>query len=128
MEPGSVLFFAAVTAAGALLNASLPIAIIAAQDLMPRSVAMASGMVLGLAHGAAGLVYIGVGALQETIGIGVALAASTVLLAPAAGLAFIVLTRAGNTAGAADSCGDLSECRCVVSVGHCIPALCGCQP
>ena len=93
MEPGSVGFYLAVVAAGALLNASLPIAVVTAQDLSPRAVGAASGMLMGLAHGVAGLLYIGVGALQEVAGVGPALAATLVLLPPAAALAYVVLRR-----------------------------------
>ena len=93
LPPGSPLYFAAVMAAGALLNASLPIMVVTAQNLVPRSVAAASGMLMGFAHGIAGLLYIGVGVLQETIGTGAALAVTYSLVLPAAALAFGVLTR-----------------------------------
>jgi MFS transporter, FSR family, fosmidomycin resistance protein len=94
LEPGSAPFFGAVIASGALLNASLPIAIVTAQDLSPRAVAAASGMLMGLAHGVAGLLYVAVGALQEQIGVGPALAATYAVLPPAAGVAYAVLGRA----------------------------------
>ena len=93
LEPGSPGFYLAVVAAGGLLNAGLPIAIVTAQDLAPRSVAAASGMLMGLAHGVAGLLYIAVGQLQELVGVGTALAATLVLLPPAAALAYLVLRR-----------------------------------
>ena len=93
LEPGSPLYFAAVMAAGALLNASLPIMVVTAQNLVPRSVAAASGMLMGLAHGVAGLLYIGVGALQEAVGTGTALSVTYLVVIPAAALAFVVLSR-----------------------------------
>jgi MFS transporter, FSR family, fosmidomycin resistance protein len=96
LQPGSPLYFGAVMAGGALLNASLPLLVVIAQDLVPRSVAAASGMLMGLAHGVAGLLYVGVGALQEAVGTGPALAASYVLVLPAAAVAFVVLTRVRN--------------------------------
>ena len=93
LAPGSPLYFVAVMAAGGLLNASLPLMVVTAQNLVPRSVAAASGMLMGFAHGVAGLLYVAVGALQETVGTGAALAATYTLVIPAAGVAFLVLTR-----------------------------------
>src|SRR3989337_548106 len=43
LEPGSPPYFSAVMAAGALLNASLPIMVVTAQNLVPRSGAAPSG-------------------------------------------------------------------------------------
>ncbi len=111
LTPGSPLYFAAVMAAGGLLNFSLPIMVVRAQDLAPRSPAAASGMLMGLAHGMAGLLYIGVGALQEAVGVGNALAATYLLLGPAAALGYFVLTRSSDT-GEAVSAPVLTNCPC----------------
>jgi FSR family fosmidomycin resistance protein-like MFS transporter len=120
LEPGSPLYFAAVMAAGALLNASLPIMIVTAQNLVPRSVAAASGMLMGLAHGVAGLLYIGVGALQEAIGTGPALSLTYLLVIPAATLAFVVLTRVSRS-----STNPVADCTCRVC--RCTaPTMCAC--
>ena len=100
LQPGSPLYFVAVMAAGGLLNASLPLLVVTAQNLVPRSVAAASGMLMGLAHGVAGLLYVGVGALQEAVGTGPALAATYTLVIPAAAVAFVVLTRVRNASSA----------------------------
>lgn len=91
LEPGVPLYFVAVGASGALLNASLPVVIVTAQDLAPRSAAATAGMLMGLAHGVAGLLYVGVGALQERVGITTALAATSLLLPLAAFIAWSVL-------------------------------------
>lgn len=91
LEPGMPLYFVAVGASGALLNASLPVVIVTAQDLAPRSAAATAGMLMGLAHGVAGLLYVGVGALQERVGIATALTATSLLLPIAAFIAWSVL-------------------------------------
>ena len=89
--PATPLFFLAVIAAGVLANASLPLLVLSAQDMAPDDMAAASGMLLGFATGMAGLLYIGIGRLQEVIGLGPAMRLSFLLLIPAALLAWYVL-------------------------------------
>lgn len=93
LEPGTLFFFLAVIAAGALQNAGLPLMIVSAQDLAPRSAAAASGMLMGFTGGVAGILYIGIGRLQEWIGLAPAMSLSFLSLIPAALLAFYVLTK-----------------------------------
>jgi FSR family fosmidomycin resistance protein-like MFS transporter len=69
LTPGSMLYFAAVILAGALVNAGMPLLIVSAQDLSPENKATASGMLMGFSAGAAGLIYVGIGWLQEIIGL-----------------------------------------------------------
>lgn len=69
LEPGSSFYFAAAALAGALVNAGMPLLIVSAQDLSPENKATASGMLMGFSAGAAGLLYVGVGWLQEIIGL-----------------------------------------------------------
>ena len=69
LEPGSLLYFTAVILAGALVNAGMPLLIVRAQDLSPENKATASGMMMGFSAGAAGLLYVGIGRLQELIGL-----------------------------------------------------------
>lgn len=102
-SPGGATYFIAVMAAGALLNAGMPIMIVTAQDAIPRSAAAAYGLLMGFAHGVAGLAYIGVGWLQELIGYQAALSATYVALIPAAAIAFIVLSRMARPASAAEA-------------------------
>ena len=92
LEPGSPPFFLAVLLAGALVNGSLPLLIVSAQDFTPRAVATASGLLMGFTLGVAGLLYIGLGRLQESLGLEPALGLSYLVLLPAAVLAFGVLT------------------------------------
>lgn len=67
--------------------------IVSAQALAPHSVAAASGMLMGLATGIAGVAYIAVGKLQELIGITDALSIAYLALVPGAALALHVLHR-----------------------------------
>ena len=92
-EPGSWTYFASAALAGGLVNAGLPLKIVTAQDLAPKAVAAASGMVLGFAMGVADLLYVGVGILQEAIGLAPAMSVAYATLVPAALLAFVVLGR-----------------------------------
>lgn len=86
VPPGPVTMVAA-GAAGALLYASQPLLVVAAQDAAPQAPAAAAGVVLGIGHAVAGLLYVGVGALQGIIGLAPAVTLSFVLLVPAAGIA-----------------------------------------
>ena len=86
VPPGGLTFvFAA--AAGALLYASQPLVIVAAQVAAPRNPTAAAGVVLGVGTGAAGLLYVGVGALQDLLGLAPAMTLTFLLLVPAAVIA-----------------------------------------
>ena len=95
LPPTTAVFFVAVALAGALLNAGLPIMIVTAQDLVPDRVGTASGMLMGFTWGTAGILYIGIGRLQEVIGLTPAMGLSFLTLIPAAVLAEVVLRRYG---------------------------------
>ncbi len=92
-EAGSPTFFVAAALAGALVYASVPHMILSAQDLAPHAMGAASGMLMGFTSGVAGMLYVGVGWLQETVRIAPAMALGYILAVPAALLAFYVLTR-----------------------------------
>jgi FSR family fosmidomycin resistance protein-like MFS transporter len=87
LAPGSPAYFLAVMLAGALVNAGMPMLIVSAQDLSPKSAAAASGMLMGFSAGTAGLIYVGIGGLQELIGLTPAMGFSFLSLIAAAGLA-----------------------------------------
>ena len=91
LPPGSPIYFLAVALAGALINGGLPLMVVSAQDLAPHAMGTASGMLMGLTWGTAGVVYILVGGLQEAIGIGPAMALSFTTLVPGALLALKVV-------------------------------------
>lgn len=93
--PGTVGYFVAVALAGVLVNGGLPIMVVSAQDAAPHAVATASGMMMGLTWGTAGVLYLAVGALQEAAGMTVAMWLSLLPLLPGALLAHRVLERLG---------------------------------
>ena len=93
LDPGTFAYYAAIAGAGLLTNASVPLLVVSAQDLAPHAVGTASGMLMGLTWGTAGVAYIGFGALQELVGIAPALIASYLFMLPAAALAGVVLAR-----------------------------------
>jgi MFS transporter, FSR family, fosmidomycin resistance protein len=92
-ETGSLAFYAAAALAGALVYASLPHMILSAQDLAPHAIGVASGMLMGFTSGVAGVLYVGIGWLQEAIGIAPAMAVGYLAMVPAAILALHVLRR-----------------------------------
>ena len=96
--PGTLAYFTAVAVAGAMTNAALPLMIVSAQDLAPHAVGTATGLLMGFTWGTAGVIYIGIGALQETIGFAPAMQVSYFCLIPAALLAHLVLSRARRRA------------------------------
>jgi len=123
LTPGSAGFFAAVALSGLLVNAAFPLLIVSAQDLAPESEATASGMLGGLTVGAAGVLYVGVGVLQEQLGLQRAMTLSYFTLVPAALLAYAVLRRHPHVdrrppdrneviACACSSCGNPNVCLC----------------
>jgi FSR family fosmidomycin resistance protein-like MFS transporter len=119
LGPGSAAFFVAVALSGALINAGLPLLIVAAQDLAPRAVATASGMLMGFATGVAALLYVGVGRLQELLGLAPAMRLTYLVLIPGAALAYYALTRHGVPTDRAGSAAELAGAACMC-------ALCGC--
>lgn len=93
LETGSVAFYAAAALGGALMYANLPHMILSAQDLAPQAMGVASGMLMGFTSGVAGVLYVGVGWLQEAVGLAPAMAVSYLAMVPAAILALYVLRR-----------------------------------
>ncbi|HRN18995.1 MAG: MFS transporter [Trueperaceae bacterium] len=96
--PGTVPYFLALVLSGVFVNGGLPIMVVAAQDAAPHAVATASGMMMGLTWGTAGVLYLGVGALQNAIGMNAAMWLSLIPLVPGALVAYRVL-RARPAAG-----------------------------
>lgn len=103
LTPGSVLYYLAVALAGALVNGGLPLMVVGAQELAPHATGTASGMMMGLTWGTAGVTYVAVGALQETIGITPAMALSFATLVPGALLALRVLSQHEAPLGVGES-------------------------
>ena len=109
LEPGSSLYFAAVMLAGALVNAGMPLLIVSAQDLSPENQAASSGMLMGFSAGAAGLLYIGIGRLQQLIGLIPAMQVGYLALI---GAAVLVLFALKSRATVAEAPVDHLTCLC----------------
>ena len=90
---GSALFFVTAALAGLMANAAIPLLIVSAQDLAPHAVAAASGMLMGLTWGTAGVLYLGMGVLQSALGLTSAILIGYAFLVPAAMLAYVVLAK-----------------------------------
>ncbi len=88
LGPWSTVGMAAIASAGFLGMATLPPIVVMAQELLPRSPAAGSGIVMGLAWTVAAIMILGVGALGDHVGPQAAAAWAM----PAAGLAAL-LTR-----------------------------------
>ncbi len=123
LTPGTPPFFAAVMLAGALMQVSLPILVVSAQDLAPRTVAAASGMLMGVATGIAGVLYIGIGRLQDLVGLAPAMRLGFLAVIPAALVAYVALTKYRVSADVAvpvvvagSRCG-CAGCACTILAG-----------
>lgn len=113
LPPVGILALAA--AAGTMLNAGLPAMLVRAHDLAPDRRAAASGMLMGLPMGLAGIAYIGVGWLQETIGVVAALGAAFAMAVPASIVVAVVLRRTAPTTVPSSAPGSVTSpggCRC----------------
>ena len=75
------------------LGLGVPLLIVASQDLAPGSMGSASGMLMGFTWGTAGVLYLGIGLLQEVLGLTPAMAIGYLFLLPAALVAYLVLSR-----------------------------------
>jgi FSR family fosmidomycin resistance protein-like MFS transporter len=116
-RPGGPVYIAAVAAAGALLNTNLPVLLVAAHRLVPNSPAAASGMLMGLPIGLAGILYVGVAHLQGIVGVTPAMAAAFASVVPAAALAFHALRADGPGKPASPA-----ACPCPVPPARALPA------
>ena len=92
LPPGAETLFAA-GLAGLLIYASQPLLIVTAQSHAPRAPAAAAGVVIGVGHALAGLLYVGAGALQDVFGLAPIMILAFVLPLPAAALAVTALPR-----------------------------------
>ena len=91
LTPGTPIYFAMVILAGALVNAGMPMLIVSAQDHSPKAAATAAGMLMGFSAGVAGLVYVGIGRLQESLGLAPAIMIGYLALIVGATLAMVVI-------------------------------------
>ncbi|WP_395110186.1 MFS transporter [Actinomadura sp. SCN-SB] len=90
--PGRIVpLIAAAVAAGALVYASQPLLIVAAQNAAPKAPAAAAGVVMGVGNAIAGLLYIPLGTVQAAFGLTTTMAVTFAVLLPAAAIAHIAL-------------------------------------
>lgn len=87
LVPTGVMTLAAAGVAGALIYASQPLLIVASQEHAPHAPAAAAGLVIGVGHAGAGLLYVGSGSLQQLFGLTPVIVLTFLLLLPAAGIA-----------------------------------------
>jgi len=91
VAPGSLLYYVLVALAGFSSNSPIPLLVVSAQELAPHAVGAASGMLMGLTWGTAGVLYIGFGALQQAVGLTPAMLLGFAFLLPGGWLAGRVL-------------------------------------
>ncbi len=112
-EPATADSFAALLFTGLLIGPAIPLLLVAAQDEAPERAATASGMIMGLSHGLAGVAFIGVSVVISTAGYGAGVLTGAAALVPAA---FIVGSkdRAGSPTIADTTRCVIATCRCFV--------------
>ena len=111
--PATAASFAALLVTGLLIGPAIPLLLVAAQNEAPERAATASGMIMGLSHGLAGVAFIGISVIIGTAGHGAGVLAGAAALLPAA---FIVSTsdRAVSTTIADTARCVIATCRCIV--------------
>ena len=101
-EPGTAAYFGAIVLSGILIFLPVPALVIIAQEFIPGAPATAAGMVLGLGSALAGIGYIVLGRIQETVGLTHGILIGFSMVVPAALIALVVLVR-GVSAPVQDS-------------------------
>ncbi|MDQ3483828.1 MAG: MFS transporter [Actinomycetota bacterium] len=112
VTPATAASFVALFLTGLLIGPAIPLLLVAAQNEAPERAATASGMIMGLSHGLAGVAFIGVSVIISTAGYGAGVLTGAVALVPAA---FIVGTR-----DSAVSPTIADTARCVIATCRCI--------
>lgn len=90
-------YFALVILSGLLINSCVPLMIITAQDLAPEAIGTASGLLMGFTWGTAGVLYIGIGKIQEVFGLVPSMYLAYLTLIPAAIVAWWLLAKYPET-------------------------------
>lgn len=86
-DPTSAAFVALLAVTGLVIGPAVPLLLVAAQDRRPDVPAAASGVVLGLANGLAGLAFLAIAAAHGSLGLEAGVAIALLGLVPAAALA-----------------------------------------
>lgn len=82
-SPNQWWYYPLTALAGALVNANIPVAVVAAQEYAPAHVATASAMMMGFSWGTAGVLFPLVGKLADLTTPSIALSASILVMLPA---------------------------------------------
>jgi FSR family fosmidomycin resistance protein-like MFS transporter len=114
-EPGGAAFTVALGATGFALGPAIPILLVAAQDRLPGSQAAASGVVLGLANGVAGVVFMAIAATHGTLGLELGAVLALVGLVPAAALTGTGVAGSSIARRAIERC-RVTACGCAVGL------------
>ncbi|HSP27111.1 MAG TPA: MFS transporter [Ilumatobacteraceae bacterium] len=112
--PATAASFLALLLTGFLIGPAIPLLLVAAQNEVPERAATASGMIMGLSHGLAGVAFIGVSVIIGTAGYGAGVLTGAVALIPAA---FIVRARVGDVGTSITDTARcvIASCRCLVN-------------
>lgn len=112
LEPASVAFIVVLAVTGAAIGPTVPLLLVAAQDRLPDSQAAASGVVLGLANGVAGVAFLAISATHGRLGLVPGALVGVGGLVPAAVMVTGVVSTGRRSR---TSFCDLPTCGCVVS-------------
>ncbi len=111
--PATAASFAALFFAGLLIGPAIPLLLVAAQNEAPERPATASGMIMGLSHGLAGVAFIGVSVIISRAGFEAGVLTGAAALLPAAIIVRPNDTAARPTFTTAARC-VIATCRCVI--------------
>src|SRR5919202_1259857 len=82
-SPAQWWYYPLTALVGALVNANLPVMVVAAQEYAPDHVATASALTMGFTWGTAGVLFLAVGKLADLTSPAAAMVASVLVLLPA---------------------------------------------
>lgn len=111
--PATPASLAALLLTGFLIGPAIPLLLVAAQNEAPERAATASGTIMGLSHGLAGVAFIGISVIIDAAGYQAGMLVGTAALVPAA---FIVRTResvVSRTLPKTAQC-VIAACRCMI--------------
>lgn len=110
--PATAASFVALLVTGLLIGPAIPLLLVAAQNQAPERAATASGMIMGLSHGLAGVAFIGVSVIIGTAGYGAGVLTGSAALVPAA----FMVRRHSSASGPALA----NTARCIIATCRCI--------
>lgn len=113
--PATALFYVALVLAGLLTGPTLPILLVAAQEMFPEQRAAASGTVVGLSNGVGGAAFLAIAVLLDVVGFRAAAILGLATLLPAAAIVGTIPVLAARTTDRRkESTALVVACGCVV--------------